>query len=140
MSIEMKRTTSGPHLRITEKMKWNDWNESWKLDPDSLIRKLKDETGYRQAQEQLKAVTSRIELEQKRTGSCPCPLRKLCSLSFANGKAMKRSSLKGKIVWEKTETVALHQARGIRHQQHSNATERKKAENFLLDSIGFIRI
>ena len=47
-------------------MKWNDWNESWKLDPDSLIRKLKDETtGYRQAQEQLKAVTSRIELEQK---------------------------------------------------------------------------
>lgn len=54
------------HLRITEKMKWNDWNESWKQDPDSLIRKLKDETtGYRQAQEQLKAVTSRIELEQK---------------------------------------------------------------------------
>ena len=54
------------HLRITEKMKWNDWNESWKQDPDSLIRKLKDETtDYRQAQEQLKAVTSRIELEQK---------------------------------------------------------------------------
>lgn len=127
------------HLRITEKMKWNDWNESWKQDPDSLIRKLKDETtGYRQAQEQLKAVTSRIELEQK-NWKLSCPLRKLCSLSFRNGKAMKRSSLKGKIIWEKLEQI-MHQASGIRHQQHSNATERKRQKTFCWISIGFIRI
>ena len=121
------------HLRITEKMKWNDWNESWKQDPDSLVRKLKDETtGYRQAQEQLKAVTSRIELEQKELEAVLSAQETLLTL-FPEWESDE------KIIPQRQDSLGKNwnrlctQASGIRHQQHSNATERKKAENFLLD-------
>ena len=121
------------HLRITEKMKWNDWNESWKQDPDSLVRKLKDETtGYRQAQEQLKAVTSQIELEQKELEAVLSAQETLLTL-FPEWESDE------KIIPQRQDSLGKNwnrlctQASGIRHQQHSNATERKKAENFLLD-------
>ncbi len=121
------------HLRITEKMKWNDWNESWKQDPDSLIRKLKDETtGYRQAQEQLKAVTSRIELEQKELEAVLSAQETLLTL-FPEWESDEKVIPQRQDYLGKNWNRLCTQASGIRHQQHSNATERKKAENFLLD-------
>ena len=121
------------HLRITEKMKWNDWNESWKLDPDSLIRKLKDETtGYRQAQEQLKAVTSRIELEQKELEAVLSAQETLLTL-FPEWESDEKIIPQRQDYLGKNWNRLCTQASGIRHQQHSNATERKKAENLLLD-------
>lgn len=121
------------HLRITEKMKWNDWNESWKQDPDSLIRKLKDETtGYRQAQEQLKAVTSRIELEQKELEAVLSAQETLLTL-FPEWESDEKVIPQRQDYLGKNWSRLCTQASGIRHQQHSNATERKKAENFLLD-------
>ena len=121
------------HLRITEKMKWNDWNESWKQDPDSLIRKLKDKTtGYRQAQEQLKAVTSRIELEQKELEAVLSAQETLLTL-FPEWESDEKVIPQRQDYLGKNWNRLCTQASGIRHQQHSNATERKKAENFLLD-------
>lgn len=121
------------HLRITEKMKWNDWNESWKQDPDSLIRKLKDETtGYWQAQEQLKAVTSRIELEQKELEAVLSAQETLLTL-FPEWESDEKVIPQRQDYLGKNWNRLCTQASGIRHQQHSNATERKKAENFLLD-------
>ena len=121
------------HLRITEKMKWNDWNESWKQDPDSLIRKLKDETtGYRQAQEQLKAVTSRIELEQKELEAVLSAQETLLTL-FPEWESDEKIIPQRQDYLGKNWNRLCTQASGIRHQQHSNATERKKAENLLLD-------
>ena len=121
------------HLRITEKMKWNDWNESWKQDPDSLVRKLKDETtGYRQAQEQLKAVTSRIELEQKELEVVLSAQETLLTL-FPEWESDEKVIPQRQDSLGKNWNRLCTQASGIRHQQHSNATERKKAENFLLD-------
>lgn len=121
------------HLQITEKMKWNDWNESWKQDPDSLIRKLKDETtGYRQAQEQLKAVTSRIELEQKELKAVLSAQETLLTL-FPEWESDEKVIPQRQDYLEKNWNRLCTQASGIRHQQHSNATERKKAENLLLD-------
>lgn len=114
-------------------MKWNDWNESWKLDPDSLIRKLKDETtGYRQAQEQLKAVTSRIELEQKELEAVLSAQETLLTL-FPEWESDEKVIPQRQDSLGKNWNRLCTQASGIRHQQHSNATERKKAENFLLD-------
>lgn len=121
------------HLRITEKMKWNDWNESWKQDPDSLVRKLKDETtGYRQAQEQLKAVTSRIELEQKELEVVLSAQETLLTL-FPEWESDEKVIPQRQDSLGKNWNRLCTQASGIRHQQHNNATERKKAENFLLD-------
>ena len=121
------------HLRITEKMKWNDWNESWKQNPDSLIRKLKDETtGYRQAQEQLKAMTSRIELEQKELETVLSAQETLLTL-FPEWESDEKIIPQRQDYLGKNWNRLCTQASGIRHQQHSNATERKKAENFLLD-------
>ena len=121
------------HLRITEKMKWNDWNVSWKLEPDSLGRKLKDETtGYRQAQEQLKAVTSRIELEQKELEAVLSAQETLLTL-FPGWESDEKVIPQRQDYLEKNWNRLCTQASGIRHQQHSNATERKKAENLLLD-------
>jgi len=121
------------HLRITEKMKWNDWNESWKQDPDSLIRKLKDETtSYRQAQEQLKAVTSRIELEQKELEAVLSAQETLLTL-FPEWESDEKIIPQRQDYLGKNWNRLCTQASGIRHQQHSNATERKKAENLLLD-------
>ena len=121
------------HLRITEKMKWNDWNESWKQDPDSLVRKLKDETtGYRQAQEQLKAVTSRIELEQKELETVLSAQETLLTL-FPEWESDEKVIPQRLDYLGKNWNRLCTQASGIRHQQHSNATERKKAENLLLD-------
>lgn len=121
------------HLRITEKMKWNDWNESWKQDPDSLVRKLKDETtGYRQAQEQLKAVTSQIELEQKELEAVLSAQETLLTL-FPGWESDEKVIPQRQDYLGKNWNRLCTQASGIRHQQHSNATERKKAENLLLD-------
>ena len=121
------------HLRITEKMKWNDWNESWKQDPDSLVRKLKDETtGYRQAQEQLKAVTSQIELEQKELETVLSAQETLLTL-FPGWESDEKVIPQRQDYLGKNWNRLCTQASGIRHQQHSNATERKKAENLLLD-------
>ena len=121
------------HLRITEKMKWNDWNESWKQDPDSLVRKLKDETtGYRQAQEQLKAVTSQIELEQKELETVLSAQETLLTL-FPEWERDEKVIPQRQDYLGKNWNRLCTQASGIRHQQHSNATERKKAENLLLD-------
>lgn len=114
-------------------MKWNDWNESWKQDPDSLIRKLKDETtDYRQAQEQLKAVTSRIELEQKELEAVLSAQETLLTL-FPGWESDEKVIPQRQDYLGKNWNRLCTQASGIRHQQHSNATEQKKAENFLLD-------